>query len=460
MRTPLAAIAATLILAAPAHGAATFLPAENYRAHTGPASLLASSYMVDTRGWGDVAVVNQASNDISFLAGTAFGGFAAPVNKPAPSGPVSVAFGPADVENDINLAIANRASNSFGMVGNLQDVVTGEQRLGAAGLQPSAVATNYFDVIVANEGSDTITYAAGDGEGGIGIGNFPAGDGPSGVATADANSDGLADVLVSNRNAGNVSVLMAGPNPDNTPNRPAPPLFAAPVFYPAGAQPSDLAVGQLDGTGRQDLVVPNEGSSTVSALLAQPTGGYAGQVAYRVGSRPTAVTLGDVDGDGRTDVVVANSGSNTVSVLAGNGNGTFDAARSFRAHTRPSDVAIVDVNQDGAKDLVVSNAGSNDVSVLLQSPAAIASCHKGGKAIVTCGLRVSGSSRRVRAAGRVTNSTGRIVYATSAMTINTTPNRTSTMRLVPRARFPEFVSITVTFSIPGARRQVVQTLVT
>jgi hypothetical protein len=463
MRILPAAIAATLLLAAPAYGAnANFLAAQNYRAHTGPASLVAGGNLVDNTGWGDVAVVNQGSNDISYLAGTPFGSLGTPVNRQAAGGPVSLAFGPADVDNDINLAVANRTSNSFGIVGNLQDILSSEQRIGAAGTQPSAVTTNYFDIIVANEGSNNITYAANNGFDQYGMANYPAGDGPSGVASTDANGDGLRDVLVSNLRGGNVSMLAAQANPNNNPNNPVPPIFAPPVNFPAGATPSDIAVGQIDGTGRPDIVVPNETPGTVSVLLATATGGYAPPVAYRVGSSPTAVALGDVNNDGKTDIVTPNSASNSVSLLQGNGTGSFGAARSFRAHTRPSDVAITDLNQDGAQDLVVTNAGSGDVSVLLQSPAAIASCHSvryRGKDIVSCGLRVSGYSRALRTLGRVTSSNGRTVYASSALTINTRPNRTSTMRLIPSSRFPEFVAVTVSFSIPGAARKVTQTMV-
>jgi hypothetical protein len=334
------------------------------------------------------------------------------------------------------------------------------------------VATNDLDIIVANESSDNITYAAGDAELGFNSANYPTGDGPSGVTTTDANNDSLADVLTSNLNGGNISVLLAQPNPNQNNNSPVPPLFAAPVNYPAGPIPSDIAVRQLDGAGRQDVVVPNEcalsgcpsstSAGTVSVLLASSTGGYAPPVAYRVGSGPTAVALGDVNNDGKIDIVTANSGSNSVSLLQGNGNGTFGTARSFRAHTRPSDVAIFDMNLDGAQDLVVTNAGSGDVSVLLQSPAAIASCHDAiyrGKLIVSCGLRVAGYSRAVRASGRATSFNGRVRYASSTMTINQRPNRTSTMRLISRGTLPQAVTVAVSFSIPGSTRRVTQSVV-
>ena len=39
------------------------------------------------------------------------------------------------------------------------------------------------------------------------------------------------------------------------------------------------------------------------------------------------MAVADVNGDGKPDLVVANDGSNTVSVLLGNGDGTFAARR-------------------------------------------------------------------------------------------------------------------------------------
>ena len=67
------------------------------------------------------------------------------------------------------------------------------------------------------------------------------------------------------------------------------------------------------------------------------------------------MAVGDVNGDGKPDLVVANEGSNTVSVLLGNGNGTFQAQQTFATGTDPISVAVGDVNGDGKPDLVVAN---------------------------------------------------------------------------------------------------------
>ena len=74
---------------------------------------------------------------------------------------------------------------------------------------------------------------------------------------------------------------------------------------------------------------------------------------------PSSVAVADVNGDGKPDLVVANYGSNTVSVLLGNGDGTFQApAHLRRRRPIPLSVAVADVNGDGKPDLVVANSAA------------------------------------------------------------------------------------------------------
>ena len=51
---------------------------------------------------------------------------------------------------------------------------------------------------------------------------------------------------------------------------------------------------------------------------------------------PFSVAIGDVNGDGRPDLVTANSGSDDVSVLLGNGDGTFRPQARFAAGRGPA----------------------------------------------------------------------------------------------------------------------------
>src|SRR6516165_2071432 len=60
---------------------------------------------------------------------------------------------------------------------------------------------------------------------------------------------------------------------------------------------------------------------------------------FATATHPNSVAVADLNGDGRVDLVVANDSSNTVSVLLGNGNGTFQSAVNYSVGSFPAGVA-------------------------------------------------------------------------------------------------------------------------
>ena len=143
-----------------------------------------------------------------------------------------------------------------------------------------------------------------------------------------------------------------------------------------------MAVGDVNGDGKPDLVVANATTNTVSVLLGNGNGTFQSQATFATGSYPRSVVSGgrqrrrqarpgrrqcqwqhreraagqrqrhlpdpadhsppapfrssiavaDVNGDGKPDLVIANyAASDTVSVLLGNGNGTFQTQQTFAA---------------------------------------------------------------------------------------------------------------------------------
>ena len=80
------------------------------------------------------------------------------------------------------------------------------------------------------------------------------------------------------------------------------------------------------------------------------------------GQDASSIALGDLNGDGKLDLVVATACSRenctigTMSVLLNEGNGAFQPAVSYNTGQRVADsVAVADVNGDGRLDLIVGN---------------------------------------------------------------------------------------------------------
>ena len=176
------------------------------------------------------------------------------------------------------------------------------------------------------------------------------------VALADLNGDGKLDLVTANFGSGDVTVLIGNGNGG----------FAPAKMLAGGGGDFSVAVGDLNRDGKPDLAVANISSiaNTVSVFLGDGSGGFGPAANYLTGGyNPRGVAIGDLDGDGNPDLAVTNEYSNTLSVLLGNGTGTFGTATTYATGTSPGSVAIGDLTRDGNLDVVVTNMDSASLSL-------------------------------------------------------------------------------------------------
>ena len=130
--------------------------------------------------------------------------------------------------------------------------------------------------------------------------------------------------------------------------------FAAQTTLATGKAPAGIATADFNNDGHADLAVSNKTDGTVSILLGNGDGTFLPQTTYTTGSGPAGIVAANFTGT-NTDLAVADESAPNVDILIGNGDGTFNAPISLPTGNSPVAVAAADLNGDSSIDLVTAN---------------------------------------------------------------------------------------------------------
>jgi hypothetical protein len=262
-------------------------------------------------------------------------------NIPAPA---TVGFGDFNGDGKMDMAVVDSANNAVTIYLNNGDGTFKESANYSTGASGSTIGVGDLngdgkpDLVVglnsACGGNTGFGVLLGNGDGTfkpvVAYANSTSGGCVSTLALADVNGDGRLDVIANSENsATNASFWVSLGNGDGTFQQGIP--MATPALCPggSGAGAAYLLVRDVNGDGKPDVVGACDISQHqiyFSVLLGNGNGTFGAPTQVNVGSTPIGFAAGDFNGDGKIDLAVVDNPADQLSILLGNGNGTFQPA--------------------------------------------------------------------------------------------------------------------------------------
>jgi hypothetical protein len=363
-------------------GSVSFKPRVNFATGSSPRLPAISDF--DGDGKPDLAVVNSGTNTLSVLRNTSAPGtpsFAAKADFTVGSSPYMACTGDVDGDGKPDLFSVNQGSNTFSVLRNISTpgLLSFESKIDfSTGPDPyHGVVTDIDgdgrpDMVLVNYGNTTLSVFRNTSASGI-ISfatpvSYTPGNGPTWVVAGDLDGDGKPDIASANLTGSSISIFR---------NNSVPGLInlALKTDIATAAFPYSVSLADLDGDGKPDLASTSESGSVVAMLRNTSTIGsvsFAARVDSATALSPRTLAMGDLDGDGKPDLVTGNWNASSLSVLRNtstSGMVAMAAKADLSAEAAPRVGGICDVDGDGLPDLIATNPFSTSLSVFAQNSA-------------------------------------------------------------------------------------------
>ncbi len=297
----------------------------------------------------DLMTANRASSTVNVHLGTGSGTFGAAQAVPAGSGSRALAAGDFDHDGRVDLVTVNESASTATLLVNTTPFVAPAFRFtrqvfdGNPGFSgPYGLETGDFD----RDGRlDVVTWANGI------VVRLAAGSkatittaAVNDVVVADINRDGAFDLASADFHRREVRVFLN--RGDGT--------FAQGLQAFAGFV-SGLASADFNRDGHADLVVQETSSDQgLRILLGRGDGTFEDGGTTFLDSFLQQFVTADLDRDGDVDIVGASADPAGFVVWYGKGDGTSSRVVSYSMPSNLADVAVGDLNEDGVLDLITA----------------------------------------------------------------------------------------------------------
>jgi hypothetical protein len=331
----------------------------------------------------DLITANEQSGDVTLLFGDGRRGFSSVRGSPYAAGhsPNDLAAGDFNRDGHLDVAIANHERQHLTVLlgDGRGDFAPAPNSPFAVAVRPHThgVATGDFngdgnlDLVTDSWGEDRLVVLFGDGKGSFGppgtyvaVGRHPY----ERVRAADLNSDGNSDIVCTNLEGDNVSILLCDGKggfrqPTGSP-------------FPCGDSPFNVAVGDVNADRKLDLAIVNSPSSTadrsgqdgLTILIGDGLGGFTRMAGspFVTAKFPNIPAIGDLNGDGVADVAVSIPDGDSIAVFTMSRAGSVTLRTTVSVPGHPKGLVVRDINFDGKAEIVTTNNATDSVTVIAE----------------------------------------------------------------------------------------------